>query len=64
MGKFKGQADGKVINQVAREALAAAMSRTPMDDGLDAIEFPAVLDVVAGYAAGALAAADLRAAHP
>jgi DNA mismatch repair protein MutS2 len=40
------------------------MSLAPMDDGLDAIEFPAVLDVVAGHAAGALAAADLRGRRP
>jgi DNA mismatch repair protein MutS2 len=40
------------------------MSLAPLDDGLDAIEFPAVLDVVAGHAAGELAAADLRSRRP
>ncbi len=40
------------------------MTATPVDDGLEALEFPAVLDVVAGHAAGALAASALRARRP
>lgn len=36
----------------------------PMDDGLETLEFPVVLDVVAGHAAGALGAADLRRRRP
>lgn len=40
------------------------MTAAPMDDGLETLEFPAVLDVVAGHAAGALGAAELRGRRP